>query len=91
MPGSWCTYFCQLQLLGCLPCGSCLQMRCIMNTRERLAERYQVAEEPVGKCPHTFCEGLLCTSCYVEQELAHIALAKVKGGASGADKLAAVV
>ena len=88
-PGSWCCYCLQLCLLGCLPCGACLQMRCIFSTRELLAKKYNVAEEPVGHCPHTFCEGLVCTSCYVGQTLKHIA--DVKGGESGADKLAAVV
>lgn len=91
-PGTWWRAFCWLQFLGhCVPVfGSCLQMRFIFATREALALKMGLAEEPVGRCPHTCCEGLACQSCYLGQELASLQTAQAPSAASGADKLYAV-
>lgn len=90
-PGSWSRAFCWLQFLGhCVPFGSCLQVRYIFTTREALAAKLGVVEEPVGRCPNTFCEGWACSSCYVGQQLAALHAARAPRAASGADKLLTV-
>jgi hypothetical protein len=71
-PGSWWNFCCCLNVLYCcVPCGWLCANHYVWKSREALAAKYGVVEDPVGRCCDTWCESWCwtCMTCYLNQEL----------------------